>query len=263
MQASFQEKIFFMITHPHVFMLLFASYLGAPLAGHRQAIALGAGITGLAIQIYSLIILIRHERRNNNWNDNYLFWICTDLFVLFSAGVTSLGRSVTVSSTMALRYISISMLFWICTISISAYALELVKHNIHISLYVLFAFIILVLSVDENHMIAARERNEALNTFKSQMQRGEYDNRLFRQSIYPFRSGVRRINPCREYGIRHFENAPFIEEFNDFTEIQFDSDALTHDNNALHIEKFDLHSDNFFSLIVWHKFKTEDCSVIL
>lgn len=208
------HKIPFMITHPHIFILLFIEFIGSAVSGSRISIAIGAGILGIIIQLYVFAVILKHKL----WNRNILFWFMIDLFVIFTAGITAMGRSESIVSTMASRYISISMLFWICTISISAYALEFTNHNIPLKLYLIFVFIILSLSVSEENLFAARRLNKPLSTFRTQIDRGEFNEDVFLMSISPSRDGLKGVNICRKYGIRHFENAPFITESDDIPE---------------------------------------------
>lgn len=209
--SGLSQKISFCVTHPHIFILLFLEFIGSPVSGSRISIALGAAIIGIIIQLYNLFVIFT----NKLWNKNIFFWIMIDLVVIFTAGVTALGRPESIVATMASRYISISMLFWICTISISAYALEFTNHNIPLKLYLTFAFIILSLSVSEENLFYARDIKRGLSTFKTQIERGEFDEDIFLKYIYPHKNGIKRINLCRKYGIRHFENAPVIEEIDE------------------------------------------------
>ena len=211
LQPPLSEKLRFFLTHPHVVIILFFSYLGVAVSNYRQSVALAAGIAGTAFHLYCVITLIRHRIKDRN----IFFWLAADMYVFLSAALTVYGRYLTIAATMARRYISINMLFWVITPCLFFLTLEH-KKRVPLKSYLLFAALILVMSLSEDPLIKARGIWETRTVFIQQIRQGIYDDENFRHYIYPRRTYAQRFIPVlRKYGIRNFENAPDIE-FDDF-----------------------------------------------
>ena len=249
MQMPVNEKVIYLLTHPHVMFILFASYLGLPLSNMRQSAALGLGILGLIIQAWSLITIIRRR----SWNRNISFWLGIDIYALLSAAVTSFGRSHSISSTMQYRYITICMIFWLAVIALFFIAADF-GNDMPVKTYLVISSLILCLSVSEDALINARKKFEDMTAFKQQINAGIYDNEHFLSKLYPDRAGAARIALMKRYGVRGYENAPETIEFNDFRQIEFDSENI----NAVYgtycsIDESFMKGKDFYCIEGWWK----------
>lgn len=248
-QNSLLENVQYIFFHPHEFIILFTCYLGAPIAVFRQSVALAAGLGGLMLQAYSFVNIIRARK----FDKSLLFWIGADLYVLCSAAVTALARHSNISATMTRRYVSISMIFWAATFVIFAYALEC-RHKSPLKKYLLFAAIVLPLSLSEENLLKARNDYEARMLFNEQMKQGIYDNEHYLAAIFPFRSGAERIPLLRKYGIKNFENAPEKIEFNDFQSINFAPEyAAVSPISSFGIDSTSVRDLGFYTVKGWWK----------
>lgn len=211
-QASVLDRVIFFVTHPHVPVILFATYLGAPLANYRQSIALGMGLWGIMLQAWCLVRLAKAGRVN-------IFWLGVDVYVLLTAAVTVYGRSQTISTAMALRYISISMLFWIVTGCLLAVTLER-ERKLPLKYYVIAALLVISVSASEHALIRARQSSERQGILKEHLLEGRYDDRVFHESMFECKHDYELIKTLREHGIRNFTNAPDVK-FSDFRRTEY------------------------------------------
>ena len=249
LRSPILENIKFLLTHPHMVIIPFVTYLGSPLSSYRQSIAIAAGTIGFAAQLYCLFIITKYK----GWDKNKLFWLGADMYVLLSAAVTAYGRSTSISAAMALRYVPANMLFWVVTPVLLFITLEM-KNRISFKWYVIVSAIILSLSVSEDALVRARETSETNSLFLQQLERGQYDNKFFTNNISS-RNEADRIFSLKKYGIRHFGNAPENIVFDDFRPVTIELSAVSHDA-ALNVDEFKLHSGDFFTLNGY--FQTED-----
>lgn len=238
------QKIVFWLTHPYVPAYLCLTYLGAPLALGKRSLALVAGSVGVGIQLYYLFKTYR------NWNRNKIFWIGADIFVIFSALMTAWGRSETTSATMAGRYFSISMLFWVVTVCMSFMLAEDIN-LVSFKWYLAALILVCSLSVSDEQIFSARGHRDRMNEFKSQMAAGVFNESTFFWNILPFRRAALYIPLFRKYGLKNYENAPEKIVFNDFRPVSLDnlqeSDVL-----SLDIDRFEIDSqDEFLYIECW------------
>ena len=224
MQMSIPDKLIYLLTHPHMTLILFFSYLGLPLSNFRQSAALGLGILGLALQIFSIVKITLCKR----WNRHVSMWLGVGMYALLSATVTSFGRTQHISATMAYRYISIAMTFWIAAIALFSLAADF-KNEQPVKFYLIFAALILCMSVSEDALIKARTQSEYRTIFKEQLHDGIYDNEHFMKAAYPYRSAASLIPMLKKYGIRGYENAPEMISFNDFRTSNFRPESIDND----------------------------------
>lgn len=250
-RMGLSERLKYILTHPHMFMILFTCYLGAPISVFRQSAALAAGIFGLALQAFSFTEIIQARKLDRN----ILFWLGVDLYVLMSAAVTALGRSSSIAATMTRRYSSINMLFWIAVFALLFTALE-IRRKVSLKWYVVFACLILSLSVSEENFIAARENYEARAVFKEQIKAGIYDNEHFLREIFPIREGAKIIPLLRKYGVRNFENAPENIVFDDFHPSGFRPDYVQNTGFSCGIDDIKISDGEFLTLTGWWKIDT-------
>ena len=233
---TFTEKFKFLLTHIYLPVILFLEYIGSPVSASRKSIALAASIIGFSIQV----LCLWNYRR---WDKNKCFWIGLDIFVMLCSAVTAFGRSGGLSAAMATRYISFGMLFWIATISLSAISLD-EKFNLSWKHYVLPALIILSLSLSEEALKGARERNKGLSIFKAQISEGIFDEEIFTRYIYPDKSFALFLGMFKEHNLRNFQNAPGNIEFNGFRPCRFVSEDITDSDEVIvNILKFAQSSD--------------------
>ena len=190
--------------------------------------------------------------RSRKLDRNILFWLGTDLYVLMSAAVTSLGRSGSISATMTRRYLSINMLFWIAVFALLFTALEN-RRKVSIKWYLVFAGLVLSLSISEETFITARQNYEARAIFKQQMKAGIYDNEFFLREIYPYREGAQRIPLLRQYSIINYENAPENITFEDFHPSDFRPDYCVNTSGVCRIDAVQNKGKEFFTVKGWWK----------
>ena len=228
------------LTKPHMAVILFITYLGAPLSAHRESIALAAGLAGLALQFWSFSRIFRERNRNVST----LFWTGLDVYVLLSAAVTVIGRSEGISASMADRYLTIQIVFWLATIGLLSIALDS-RDKLSIAWYVVCGLMICSLSVSE-----AADVREA---FKYQMAAGKYDNEHYRRYIFPFGAMPDYIPKLREWGIRNFENAPQKIDYPRFSPAEFDAgSAAMSPGTSAGIEEISA-GKRFIELEAWWK----------
>ena len=211
------EKIISSIKRPHVFMILFTTYLGAPLASYRQSMALAAGAAGLAVNIWCVVAILRGKLRDKN----YSFWLGADAYILLSAAVTAYGRQGTISTAMALRYMSLQMLFWIITPCMFFMTLEK-KQSVSLKIYLLIAALIISHSVSEDALIRACERYNGLNLVSNQLKAGVYDDMTFRKYIAGRKEAL-MLPELKAHGVKFLRNAPDVIAFDDFRKVDFDA----------------------------------------
>lgn len=250
------DNIIFLLTHPHMVIIPFVTYLGSALSSYRQSIAIAAGTIGLVVYVWCLVVITKRKA----WDSNKFFWLGAGMYVLLSAAVTAYGRSTSISAAMALRYVPANMLFWVAAPCMLFITLE-IQEKIALKWYIIIFAVILSLSVSEDALVKARETSEKNIVFLEQLERGEYDDKFFTANVAG-RYDAQRIFSLKKYGIRHFGNVPDNIVFDDFSTINFEHGALIHDE-ALNIELLELHDGNFFTLKGWLNSEAVKFSVVL
>ena len=212
-QPPILEKLYFFITHPHLVVAYFFSYFASAITYGRVVPAFFLGLLGSAMAVFSLFTF--WTRRS--WDVHKAFWLSVLLYVVLSSAVTVYGRI----DTSSQRYFSINMVFWIAVPVLFFTALEeLSGSGFGVRYYLLFAAVLLPLTLTDDAMHEAKREYKTRLIFKHQMEQGIYDEKLFMRYIFPFRYIAGLIPVMKEYGMRNFGNAPDNIVFDDFVRVE-------------------------------------------
>lgn len=220
-KISLSSRIISALSRPHLFALLFVTWLGAPLASYRQSLAVAAGLAGLAVNLYCFAYILRTKLKEHSLP----FWLGADVYILLCSAVTAFGRQGTVSTAMALRYMSINMLFWVITPCLMFITLDN-KHSLHMKLYLLVCALIISHSVSEHAMIQACERCNKLNLVSMQFKSGIYDSAAVRAAI-PDMSDDLLLPQLKAWGVKFLANGPDSVDLGGFAKTDFTPEGIS------------------------------------
>ena len=220
-KVTLTEKLISLLLHPHLFILLLATYLGAPLANYRQSLALFFGIIVIAVNVWYFFRLLRDKTRDNN----SAFWFGADMYILLSAALTAYGRQGTPSTSMALRYMSLQIVAWVVTPCLFFMTLEKTR-KIPLKIYIFAAVLIISHSVSEDALVRARERYDGLNLVSRQLKAGIVDTDSLRRYTGAGSKEIEMLPKLKSWGVKFLQNVPDSLELDDFRRIDLDAAEL-------------------------------------
>jgi len=247
-KISLSSRIISALSRPHLFLLLFVTWLGAPLASYRQSLAVAAGLAGLAVNLYCFVYIIRTKLKDRSLP----FWLGADVYILLCSAVTAFGRQGTVSTAMALRYMSINMLFWVITPCLMFITLEN-KHTVSLKTYLLVCALIISHSVSEHALIQACERYNKLNLVSMQLKAGIYDSVALR-GVIGDRQDEALLPQLKAWGVKFLANAPDEVNLGGFTKTDFTPEGISQsEGSAFEIDGISFSAGSFLNIGCWWK----------
>ena len=247
-KISMSSRIISALSRPHLILLLFVTWLGAPLASYRQSLAVAAGLAGLAVNLYCFVVILRRKLKDNN----FTFWLGADVYILLCSAVTAFGRQGTVSTAMALRYMSINMLFWVITPCLMFITLEK-KHAVPLKIYLLVCALIISHSVSEHALIQACERYNKLNLVSMQLKSGIYDSAAIRAAI-PGKHNDALLPQLKKWGVKFLANGPDTVDLGGFAKIALTSESISQsENTSFEFSSVNYSAEHFLNAKGWWK----------
>ena len=247
-KISLSSRIISALSRPHLFALLFVTWLGAPLASYRQSLAVAAGLAGLAVNMYCFAYILRTKLKDHSLP----FWLGADVYILLCSAVTAFGRQGTVSTAMALRYMSINMLFWVITPCLMFVTLDN-KHTLNLKHYMLVCALIISHSVSEHALIQACERYNSLNLVSRQFKAGIYDSAAVRSAIWDRQDDL-LLPQLKEWGVKFLANGPDSVDLGGFAKTDFPLDGISQSEGTFYgIDGMSFSAGGFLNTSGWWK----------
>ena len=173
------------------------------------------------------------------------------MYILLSAAATAYGRQGTISTTMALRYMSLQILAWVITPCIFFATLEKIR-QIPFKVYILAAALIISHSVSEDALVRARERYDGLNLVSRQLKAGIVDTESLRRYTGASGKVISMFPKLKAWGVKFLQNVPDVIELDGFRRIALNADELHQSaDTSFSVDELAVFEEDFLNVAGW------------